>query len=91
MRKACRGSHGALVLEAARANGDIVSARKGDAGYTLTARGHSAHAGVEPEKGRNAGYRALLRGDGSFARRSRSPSWHDPAQLLSLWVLHDRS
>ncbi len=54
MQKACRGSHGALVLEAARANGAIVSARKGNAGYTLTARGHSAHAGVEPEKGRNA-------------------------------------
>ena len=51
MQKACRGSHGALVLEAARANGDIVSARKGDAGYTLTARGHSAHAGVEVHYG----------------------------------------
>ncbi len=46
--------HGALVLEAARANGDIVSARKGNAWYTLTAHGRSAHAGVEPEKGRNA-------------------------------------
>jgi glutamate carboxypeptidase len=43
-----------LVLEAARANGDIVSARKGNAWYTLTAQGRSAHAGVEPEKGRNA-------------------------------------
>ena len=41
------------MLEAARANGDIVSARKGNAWYTLTARGRSAHAGVEPEKGRN--------------------------------------
>lgn len=46
--------HGALVLEAARANGDIVSARKGNSWYTLTAHGRSAHAGVEPEKGRNA-------------------------------------
>lgn len=54
MRRACRGSHGALVLEAARADGDIVSARKGNAGYTLTAHGHAAHAGVEPEKGCNA-------------------------------------
>ncbi len=51
---ACRGCDGALVLEAARANGDIVSVRKGDAWYTLTAQGRSAHAGVEPEKGRNA-------------------------------------
>jgi glutamate carboxypeptidase len=54
MRKACRGSQAALVLEAARANGDLVSVRKGGASYSLTARGHAAHAGVEPEKGRNA-------------------------------------
>lgn len=54
MQKVCENAHGALVLEAARANGDIVSARKGSAVYTLTARGRSAHAGVEPEKGRNA-------------------------------------
>ncbi|HET9921865.1 MAG TPA: M20 family metallopeptidase [Ktedonobacteraceae bacterium] len=52
--EACDGCQGVLVLEAARANGDIVSARKGNAWYTLTARGRSAHAGVEPEKGRNA-------------------------------------
>ncbi len=54
MHSACEGCSGALVLEAARANGDIVSARKGNAWYTLTAQGRSAHAGVEPEKGRNA-------------------------------------
>jgi glutamate carboxypeptidase len=49
-----QGCQQALVLEAARSNGDIVSARKGNAGYTLVAQGRSAHAGVEPEKGRNA-------------------------------------
>ncbi|HXX78511.1 MAG TPA: M20 family metallopeptidase, partial [Ktedonobacteraceae bacterium] len=54
IRKACRGSQAALVLESARANGALVSARKGRACYTLTAHGHAAHAGVEPEKGRNA-------------------------------------
>ncbi len=54
LRSACEGCTGAFVLEAARANGDIVSARKGNAWYTLTAQGRSAHAGVEPEKGRNA-------------------------------------
>lgn len=47
--------HGvALVLECARANGDIVSARKGIADLHLTFLGRAAHAGVEPEKGRNA-------------------------------------
>ncbi len=43
-----------LVLENARANGNIVSARKGSGEYTLRVQGHSAHAGVEPEKGANA-------------------------------------
>jgi glutamate carboxypeptidase len=50
----CHGCDAVLVLEAARENGDIVSARKGTAWYTLTAQGRSAHAGVEPWKGRNA-------------------------------------
>jgi glutamate carboxypeptidase len=44
----------ALVLEAARANGDIVSARKGSGEFTLHVTGKAAHAGVEPEKGANA-------------------------------------
>jgi glutamate carboxypeptidase len=43
-----------LVLECARANGDIVSARKGVADYHLELVGRAAHAGVEPEKGRSA-------------------------------------
>jgi glutamate carboxypeptidase len=43
-----------LVLECARANGDIVSARKGIADYHLSIAGRAAHAGVEPEKGRSA-------------------------------------
>lgn len=54
IEEACRDCQGALVLEAARANGDIVSSRKGNTGYTLIAHGRSAHAGVEPEKGYNA-------------------------------------
>ena len=44
----------ALVLECARANGDIVSARKGVADLVIDFHGRAAHAGVEPEKGHNA-------------------------------------
>ena len=44
----------ALVLECARANGDIVSSRKGVADLHLRFHGRAAHAGVEPEKGRSA-------------------------------------
>jgi glutamate carboxypeptidase len=49
------GEHdAALVLECARANGDIVSARKGIADLEIAFHGRAAHAGVEPEKGRSA-------------------------------------
>jgi glutamate carboxypeptidase len=41
-------------LESARANGDIVSARKGSGEFHLRVTGRAAHAGVEPEKGANA-------------------------------------
>jgi glutamate carboxypeptidase len=44
----------AFVLEGARANGDIVSSRKGITDYAITINGRAAHAGVEPEKGRSA-------------------------------------
>ncbi len=44
----------ALVLECARANGDIVSSRKGILDMRLHVLGRAAHAGVEPEKGRSA-------------------------------------
>ncbi|MEZ4658949.1 MAG: M20 family metallopeptidase [Caldilineaceae bacterium] len=54
IRAVSEGADAVLTLEAARANGDIVTARKAIAWYTITARGRSAHAGVEPEKGRNA-------------------------------------
>ncbi len=43
-----------LTLEAARENGDIVTARKAVRWYTVEAVGKAAHAGVEPEKGRSA-------------------------------------
>ena len=43
-----------FVLECARANGDIVSARKGIVDLRLRIHGRAAHAGVEPEKGRSA-------------------------------------
>jgi glutamate carboxypeptidase len=44
----------AFVLEGARENGDIVSARKGITDYEIVIHGRAAHAGVEPERGRNA-------------------------------------
>jgi glutamate carboxypeptidase len=54
IRGLARRADSALVLECARANGDLVSARKGILDLRLTIEGRAAHAGVEPEKGRNA-------------------------------------
>lgn len=48
------GARAVLVLEAARANGDLVVQRRGGGFYRLEVTGRSAHAGVEPEKGRSA-------------------------------------
>jgi glutamate carboxypeptidase len=46
--------HAVITLEAARENGDIVSARKATRWYAVEVTGKAAHAGVEPEKGRSA-------------------------------------
>jgi glutamate carboxypeptidase len=54
VRREAERTDAALVLECARANGDIVSARKGVADLVMRLRGRAAHAGVEPEKGRSA-------------------------------------
>ncbi len=43
-----------LVLEPGRAENTIVSSRKGCGQYRVEVHGLSAHAGVEPQKGRNA-------------------------------------
>ncbi len=54
IRELARDTDCCLVLECARANGDIVSARKGTVDLQITITGRAAHAGVEPEKGRSA-------------------------------------
>jgi glutamate carboxypeptidase len=54
IRRLAEGADACFVLEGARASGDFVSARKGIADLRLVVHGRAAHAGVEPEKGRNA-------------------------------------
>ncbi len=54
IRAVSRESDAVLTLEAARANGDIVTARKGVYAFSAQAFGRAAHSGVEPEKGRSA-------------------------------------
>lgn len=44
----------ALILEAARPDGSIVTARRGGGQFKILVEGKSAHAGLEPQKGRSA-------------------------------------
>jgi glutamate carboxypeptidase len=54
VERMAEGVDAVLVLEAGRENGDIVGQRRGGGVYKLEVTGRSAHAGVEPQKGRSA-------------------------------------
>ena len=73
VRRVAAESDVAFVLECARANGDIVSARKGSVDYVITITGRAAHAGVEPEKGRSAILEAAHQVIGLHALAGRWP------------------
>jgi len=49
-----RGFDAVLCMECGRRDGSLVSARKGGLWLTVEAHGRSAHAGVDPDGGRNA-------------------------------------
>jgi glutamate carboxypeptidase len=49
-----RQSDAAIVLEPGRAKNTVVSSRRASGQYRVEVRGVSAHAGVEPQRGRNA-------------------------------------
>ena len=73
IRHHARDADLALVLESARENGDIVSARKGISEFTLRITGRAAHAGVEPEKGRSATLEAAHKAVAIAALNGRWP------------------
>jgi glutamate carboxypeptidase len=54
IEQAAADADAAFVLEGARENGDMVSARKGVSDFRIEILGRAAHAGVEPERGRSA-------------------------------------
>jgi glutamate carboxypeptidase len=72
-----------FVLECARANGDIVSARKGIVDLRIRVRGRAAHAGVEPEKGRSA---VLAAAHLTVALHALNGRW--PGVTVNVGVLH---
>ncbi len=72
----------AFVLEGARANGDVVSARKGVTDYRIEIVGRAAHAGVEPEKGRSAILEAAHK---TFALHALNGRW--PGVTVNVGVI----
>jgi glutamate carboxypeptidase len=54
IEKYAQGKKYALVMEPARKDGSLVTARRGKGNYTLIVKGRAAHSGIEPEKGRSA-------------------------------------
>ncbi|MGM0838664.1 MAG: M20 family metallopeptidase [Bacillota bacterium] len=49
-----QGKEYALIMEPARKDGSLVSARRGGGSYTVIVKGKAAHSGIEPQKGRSA-------------------------------------
>ncbi|MDQ0229998.1 M20 family metallopeptidase [Metabacillus malikii] len=54
IEREAQGCKFALVMEPARKDGSVVTARRGKGNYTLIVEGKAAHSGIEPEKGRSA-------------------------------------
>lgn len=54
LKAAVQGKTLGLVYEPALADGTLAGARKGSGNFTLVVRGRAAHAGRNPEQGRNA-------------------------------------
>jgi glutamate carboxypeptidase len=54
IEREARQAHATLVFEPARPGGEYVVARKGVGRYRLSVAGRAAHAGSQPERGRNA-------------------------------------
>jgi glutamate carboxypeptidase len=73
----------AFVLEGARENGDIVSARKGVSDYRIEIHGRAAHAGVEPERGRSAILEAAHK---TVALQALNGRW--PGVTVNVGVVH---
>ena len=52
--QAAKRNHLGLVFEPSLPDGNLVGARKGSGNFTVIARGKAAHAGRNPQLGRNA-------------------------------------
>lgn len=82
VQRIAQDADAALCLECARANGDIVVARKGCVDLVVEIEGRAAHAGIEPEKGINA---ALDAAQTTVALQALNGRW--PGVTVNVGVL----
>ncbi|MFZ8258174.1 peptidase dimerization domain-containing protein, partial [Staphylococcus aureus] len=54
LKQSASNKHLALVYEPSLADGTMAGVRKGSGNFSITVRGRAAHAGRNPEEGRNA-------------------------------------
>lgn len=54
LKQAALGKHMGLIYEPCMSDGSIVGERKGTGNFSIVVRGRAAHAGRNPEEGRNA-------------------------------------
>lgn len=54
LKQSAQGKHLGLVFEPALADGSLAGARKGSGNFSIVVNGKAAHAGRNPEEGRNA-------------------------------------
>ncbi|RHW39545.1 M20 family peptidase [Lysinibacillus yapensis] len=54
IEKHSKGKEYALIMEPARKDGSLVTARRGGGHYEIVVKGKAAHSGIEPENGRSA-------------------------------------
>ncbi|MBY0423094.1 MAG: hydrolase, partial [Parvularculaceae bacterium] len=73
LAEAAGRAHFACVYEPALADGTLAGARKGSGNYSLVVSGRSAHAGRNPEEGRNAVVAAMRLGLGLDALNGARP------------------
>src|SRR6266480_4715809 len=76
-------SDAAIVLEPGRAIATVVSSRRTSGQYRVEVRGVSAHAGVEPQKGRNAIFELSYQ-----VQKMQALNGTIPGTTLSVGIIH---
>jgi glutamate carboxypeptidase len=82
LKEAVKGKRLGLVYEPALADGTLAGARKGSGNFSIVVRGRAAHAGRNPEEGRNAIVAAADITSRIFALNGRRPGvTFNPARI----------